>query len=499
MSAQRPDSDLLAQDPTTGEEQPKLHLEVQVEKPEACRRHVVVTIPPEDIQRYIDQVIDELSPKADVPGFRPGRAPRKLIAARFRKEIRQQAKAQLLLDAIQQAIEQEELVPISEPDFDPEAVELPEQGSLTFEFELEVRPEFELPDWKGLKLRRVVREVTDQDIEGMLDRLLADEAELVPTDEPAAPGDYVTVDITFYDGERQIAKTEEETVQLVPVLTFGDATLEGFDKLMEGVRPGDRREATLTISEEAPAAEYRGKQIKAVFEVVDVRRAKRPELTPELLASRFGEDIQSEEELREVIRRNLASRFEYEQRRQLREELTNALLKDADWELPQDLLRRQSQRELERMALELRRSGFTDAEIRVYENRLRQNVLQETARALKEHFILERIAEEEGIDAEPEDFDMEILMIASSSGESPRRVRARLEKSGQMDVLRNQIVERKVIDRILDHAQFEDVPYDGPPLGAVQETGIDFTITAQVAEAEQAEKSSAGEGQAESS
>ncbi len=490
MSSQNPDSELLAQETSAPDaEESQLHLEVQVEAPEACRRHVVVTVPPEDIQRYVDQVIDELIPKADVPGFRPGRAPRKLVAARFRKEIRQQAKAQLLLEAIEQAIKQENLVPISEPDFDPDAVELPEEGSLTFEFDLEVRPEFDLPDWKGLKLRRIVHEVTDEEVDRMLQLLLQSESPLVPVDEPASAGDYVTVDITFYDGEKQIAKAEEESVLVAPVLTFGDATLEGFDKLMEGVRPGDRREATLTISEEAPAADYRGKQIKAVFEVLDVRRPQRPELTAEFLADRFGQDVQNEEQLRKAIRDNLRQRFEYEQRRRLRQELTEALLKDADWELPSDLLRRQSQRELERTVLELRRSGFTEAEIRAHENRLRQNAMRETARALKEHFILERIAEEEGIDATAEEFDLEIALIAAQSGESPRRVRARLEKSGQMDVLRNQIVEHKVIDRILSHAQFEDEPFEGFNLRDPQEAALDFVITAGLQEESSSESS----------
>ena len=94
------------------------------------------------------------------------------------------------------------------------------------------------------------------------------------------------------------------------------------------------------------------------------------------------------------------------------------LTEAADWELPPDLLQRQSRRELERAVLELRRSGFSDAEIRAHENELRQNSAASTARAFKEHFILERIAEEEKIDAEPDDYDDEIRLIAAQSGES---------------------------------------------------------------------------------
>jgi trigger factor len=136
------------------------------------------------------------------------------------------------------------------------------------------------------------------------------------------------------------------------------------------------------------------------------------------------------------------------------------LLATADWDLPPDMLRRQSERELARAVMELRRSGFNDDQIQVYENELRQNSQATTARALKEHFILERIAEDEKIEDVPQDYDDEIALLADQSGETPRRVRARLEKANRMDVLRNQIIERKVIDLILSHAQFRDVAFE---------------------------------------
>ena len=102
----------------------------------------------------------------------------------------------------------------------------------------------------------------------------------------------------------------------------------------------------------------------------------------------------------------------------------------ADWELPPGLLQRQSHRELQRAVLELQRSGFSEDEIQAHENSCGRTAGVDTARALKEHFILERIAEDEEIDADEEDYDAEIRLIAAQSNESPRRVRARLEKGG---------------------------------------------------------------------
>ena len=140
--------------------------------------------------------------------------------------------------------------------------------------------------------------------------------------------------------------------------------------------------------------------------------------------------------------------------------MASALTASASWELPPALLRRQAQRELERAILELRRSGFDDDSIRRYVNELRQSVMASTARALKEHFILERIAEDEGIADTASDYDEEIRAVAAQSGESPRRVRASLERRGLMDVLRNQIIERKTVDLITSHASFKDTPFE---------------------------------------
>ena len=168
----------------------------------------------------------------------------------------------------------------------------------------------------------------------------------------------------------------------------------------------------------------------------------------------------NEGDLKDTIKSNLQRRLEYDQQQKIREQISALLTQAADWDLPPGLLKRQSARELERSVMELRRAGFSEAEIRARENLLRQNSAASTARSLKEHFILERIAEEENIEAEEGDFDSEILLIAMQSGESPRRVRAQIEKRGLMDVLQNQIIERKVLQLVQDNAKFTDKPHE---------------------------------------
>ncbi len=112
-------------EPEAEEETPRLNLEVKVDERGTCERHVTVTVPREDVDRYFDKEFTELMPKAQVPGFRQGHAPRKLIEARFRKDIAERVKGELIMDSLAQVNDDEKLSTISEPDFDFEAIELP--------------------------------------------------------------------------------------------------------------------------------------------------------------------------------------------------------------------------------------------------------------------------------------------------------------------------------------------------------------------------------------
>ena len=441
-----------------GEAEPRLTLEVKIDNRSACERHVTVTISREDIDRYSDREYSKLMPTAQVPGFRPGHAPRKLVEHRFRKEIAEQVKASLLMDSLGQIHDDYELSAISEPSLDLATVEIPAEGPMTFEFDLEVRPEFELPKWKGLKLDKPVRDFTGDDVTKALERTLTNRGRLVPVDRPAEPGDYVTTNLTFKSGDQVLSSANEEVIRLRPVLSFRDGKIEGFDTLLAGVKAGETRQCEAQLSDDAANVALRGQQVTAVFEVLEIKRLELPELTPELLKELGGFDLEAD--LRDAVKDMLVRRLDYRQRQSARQQITAVLTEAATWELPPEMLARQSQRELQRAIMELQSAGFGDEEIRAHENVLRQNSRATTARALKEHFILERIAEDQAFEADEDDYEREIQLLAAQQNESPRRVRAKLEKSGAMDVLRNQIIERKVIDLILENAEFQEVPYE---------------------------------------
>jgi trigger factor len=467
----------------------RLTLDVKIDSPSACERHVTVTVSREDVDRYLDEAYSELMDTAAVPGFRVGRAPRKLVESRFKDEIGEKIKGSLLMDSLSQISEEQSFTAISEPDLKLDAIEVPEEGPMVFEFDIEVRPEFELPKWKGLKIERPTRDFTDADIDEQLEQMLARYGQLVPFEGAASAGDYVTANIRVTHDDEPVSEEDDRVLRLRPALSFLDGRMEGFDKLLNGAKAGDKRTGQVTLTQDAPNEALRGKKVDVEFEVLDVKQLKLPELTAEFLQEMGG--FESEEKMRESVRANLQRQLEYEQQQRARQQITAELVKKADWELPPGLLKRQSVRELERAVMELRRAGFSEAEIRARQNELRQNSAASTARALKEHFLLERIAEEEKIEAEEGDFEAEIFLIAMQSGESPRRVRAQIEKRGLMDVLQNQIVERKVLERVQSEAKFKDLPYEPAKVDAEaisMAAGGDAGAIPEAQEAEPAEE-----------
>lgn len=436
-------------DPTATDEsldKAPLQLEVTVEKPQACLREVVVSIPRSEVDRYLKEAYDELVPDAQVPGFRAGRAPRKLVEKQFKDRIQERVKGALLMDSLSQVTEQAEFSAIGEPDFEYESIELPDEGPFKYQFSIEVRPEFETPNWKDLSLTKPVEEVNEKDIDESLKRVLARYATLEASGEAAEPGDKLLISAVFRDGDRVLSEMEEERVTLAKRLSLSDAVCENFGEMMTGATEGDVITGKAKLSAGHNDESMQNKEIDVEITVVEVLKLELPQLTPDFL-DELGE-FESEAELRDFVRNSLERQANFRTEQAMRGSIVEQLLAGAQFELPPALVRRQTKRELERKVLEFRRSGFDEDMIRRFVNASRQNLQAGTEASLREHFILEQIAENEGIDALPEEFEAEIQLIAEQSESSPRKIRARFEKTGQMDALRNQIVERKVIATI---------------------------------------------------
>lgn len=453
------------------ETEPRMGLKVEIKEIGTCRKHISVTVPEADIRTIREDALGELSNKAEVPGFRVGKVPIALLEKRFKKEISADIKQKVLMASLEQLSDESKIEPISEPRIDVESLDIPESGDFHYEFEVEVRPEFDLPDYTGIVINRSIAEPTDEELEAYKEQYLDSHAERVTVDEPATAGDYVICDLTFEHDGRAIREIGEQSLRVMSQLDFQDAVLEGFDDLMVGAKAGETRTANIQISLQSPIVEMRGETVAATFAVTEVQQSRRPVIDKEFCERLNAEN---EEELNEKLRSSMTRQFEYQQRQETRRQVLDKIMASADWDLPESLVRQQTENALRRELLEMSQGGFTREQIMARENKIRQDALATTTQALKEHFVLDKIATVEEIECMESDIEREMITMSFQSGEPLRRIRARLAKSGMIENLKAQLRERKAVDFILERATFVDVPRE--PLKKQDQASARFAI-----------------------
>jgi trigger factor len=449
---------------------PKLQQQVEIRDIGPCKKHIKVSIARENIDSRLNEKFSEMMPEAAVPGYRPGKAPRKLIEKKFYKDVSDQLKAEVLLQSLEQLAEEHSLNPIAQPELDPFKVDLPKEGPFEYEFDIEVAPEFDLPQYKGLKLKRPVREIKPDQVDKAQRQFLGRFGTLVPKDGPAEIEDYLVTDLTFEVSGQELSRVKEITVKVDPQLAFKDGLIKDFGVKMKGVRAGESRTVDVVLSANVSNPALRGKTAKGTFHVMEVKSLRLPELTEHFLA---GLGMQTPEQLQDKFRTLLKQQLEYEQRQSAREQVLAQITAAAQWELPRDLLSRQARRSLQRRVLEMRRAGFSEEDIKSRSTLLQQDALANTARALKEHFVLQKVADVEKIEVRDEDVDQEIAMLAAQSEETPRKVRARIERDDLMESLMTEILERKALNLVLESAEYQDVQVgQEEAVGAVEEQAV---------------------------
>ncbi len=435
---------------------PKLDLDVQISDAGPCKKHVKVAIARADIDRQFQESLGEVRKDAQVPGFRPGRAPKSLVERRFRKEVSGQVKSTLLMACLEQLDEDHKLNAISQPEFDVQAVEIPDEGPMRFELDVEVQPDFATPSYKGLTAHRRTKELTEADVDAQQTTFLERYAQMVPKFEGGAEvGDYIIADLTFHKDGITLNTAKEVTFRLQPELRFQDGHVPQLAEALTGVSPGEDREADAQIGASSPDPALRGQTIRVNFNVKDLKQLRLPQVDAAFLS---GIGFNNADDLRTALKAVLERRVEYQQRQAIRREVLDQLMGATQFDLPTDLVTRQEKSTLRRQVSEMRQGGLSDSEIRAREAEVRANAHQSTLRSLKEFFILSKIAEAETLKVEDADFEQEIDAIASRTDETPRRVRARIEKEGLAENIAAQILERKTLDRILEFVKYEEVP-----------------------------------------
>ncbi|MEZ6141023.1 MAG: trigger factor [Zavarzinella sp.] len=439
----------------------KLRQTIEISTKAPCVKHVVVKVNREDIDGLFNEKVSEImkDQKNAMPGFRPGKVPRSYLIRKHRNVINDEVRRDILTASLNQLAEDANLAPVAPPQLDPEAVaNLPEEGPFVYEFDIEVRPEFEVPEYKGLTLKRPHRDFDDADIQQYIQKLLLDIGGIVPLadDQPVGANCYITFDLAVEDEGKPFSTVKDQTVKVAERINFNDGSIVNFAGKVMGALKGQVVNLEVTLGDAVQPEALQKKTLDAKLTINNIYEPATKELTPEMLEEmEISSSAQLEEKVLGILNRNL----EQEQRRSYRTQLMRKVLETTTIELPKDLILRQAQRVYNRLVMDMQSNGATDEEIESRRRELSMDSVQNVRVALTEQFVLQKIAELEKIEIEDADIDAEIDRLAGVYNESPRKVRAQLEQNEQIETLAGELLERRALDIVLNNAQYEDVEY----------------------------------------
>ena len=439
-------------------------MQVEVEELGPCKKLLKVEVPAERIKERLSKNYTELAGTTIVPGFRLGRAPRRLLELRFGDEVLSEVKESLIAETSQEALEKEGLKPLTEPRVD--NVQFDEDKVLSFELTVETRPVFILSpeDYKGISLKKPSNEVTDEDISRALEDFRKSNATVeTVTEGGAQKGDLVIADVKLSSlalivrpgqaGEEEIAgyenallSTEEDRLPECPAPGLGEVLL--------GATPGEERTLEITLDDKFPTEEHRGKKVKVHLKINDVKRIRLPELGDDLAKAAGYKQLA---DMKEATRAGIQRSKERVTQEILQSALADALFSKVDFEIPQDIAQSMSQDILKRRQLYLQYRGVPPEEIEKVEDELSTRSQEEADRTLKLYLIYEYIADEEKIFATEEDVEQRIEALAVAREVAPARMRDYIQRQNLLPQLRSQIREEKTVEFLLNEAKVEVV------------------------------------------
>jgi len=450
---------------------------VTIEEAGPCKKRVSVEIPQETIKKAADEQYETLRKEALVPGFRKGRAPRRLLEKRFGKETSEQIKLKLLADASDSAIKDNKLDTLREPNVDFEKIELPDSGPLKFDFEVEVRPEFELPELKGIAVEKKKFEVTDEQVGREIEQL----RKYAGLWSPRQEGETVELDDQIIADVVLKAQDAEQEQKLDNVEIYvrrngfvGAIAVEKLDELLVGAKADQIKKITVEVPKTYFRQEYRGKKVDIEIAIKDIKWLKSAELNEDFL-KRFG--VENEGQLREKLRDGLRSRLEQQVQADMAEQIYKYMLDNTKLDLPTDIVAEQSATLLQRQYINLLQRGLTREQIEEHMEQLRAGSEQQAAEQLKTFFIMDKVADKLGVEVTEEEINGHIAQLALQRGQRPERMREQMVRDGSLSQLRLQVRENKCIAKLLESAKITEVELEKKPkkagAKAVKKTAMD--------------------------
>ena len=428
---------------------------VTIEEAGPCKKKVSIEIPEETIKSAVDKEYGTLSKEALVPGFRKGRAPRRLLEKRFGKDTTEQVKLKLLAEASESALKDNELQTLGEPDIDFEKIELPTEGPLKFDFEIEVRPEFDLPQLEGIEVTKTKLEVTDDQIDREIERLQRWSGVWTPRkDGSVEPEDQIIADALIKaEGIEEEQKLNNIEIHVRQNGFVGEVPVEKLDELLTGARAGETKQISIEVPKTYFREEYRGKKVDIQIEIKDIKWLKPAELDRNFL-TRLG--IEDENELREKTQDTLQSQLEMQVRTQMSEQIHQYLLENTELDLPLDVVAQQATSLLQRQYTNLMMRGLPREQLEEQIEQLQAGSEEQARKQLKTFFIMDKVADKLDIEVSEEEINGHIAQIAIQQGQRPERMREQMERDGSLAQFSLEVRQNKCIAKLLETAKITE-------------------------------------------
>ncbi len=423
-------------------------MEVHVERSEGLERRLRVQVPEERVKGEVDRRLGEMARTARIPGFRPGRVPMRVLAQRFGRQVRGEVVGEIVQSSLLDALAQEKLRPAGSPVIDPLEAEPGNGVSYTAVFD--VFPEITLPDLATLTVRRPVAEVTEADVDAMIETLRRQRTTWREVERAAALGDRVVADLAgSVDGEPREGLGGEG----VEIELGAGRMVAGLEDGLVGVQAGEQRVVELTFPEDHGEPELAGRPVR--FEVT-VHRVEEP-VVPEVddaLAASFGVEEGGVEAFRREVRGNMERELADALRARIRDEVMNALLAAQPVDLPRALVDEEIERQMDERRRQLAGLGIDAERLELDRAHFEEAARRRVALGL----VLAEVVRSNGLQADPERVRQRVESIASTYEQPAEVVRWIYSDRSRLEPIESVVLEDQVVEWVLERARVEEQP-----------------------------------------
>jgi trigger factor len=419
-------------------------MKVAVEAIEGCKRRLAVEAPVDVVQQEWERAYGRVQKQARLPGFRKGHVPRSLVKVHFSDDVRREVAEHLIPDVYRQALTEAKLDPVNEPDL--QEVRLEEGAPLSFVAVVEVKPAIDLTDYKGVEVEHAPVAVTADDLSTTLDHMREQQAQFHAVERPAATGDLVVVDYSIaIEGHDPSSQSGYE------FLVGARNVLPEIDDAVIGLKAGEERQITLRFADDHRREDLRGRGGNATVKVVEVKEKALPVLDDDFAKS-LGE-FETLGALRTELQKQLETRREHDEQRALQEKVVDAIIARHEFTVPDALVMRQVAHRIEHARESVRRQGIDPERMPWDYEKLIAELRPGAEKAVRRALLLEAIADKEAIAPTDADVDAEVEKLAQASQRPTPALRRMMEKSGDLEGLRQGIRDRMTLELLVANAK----------------------------------------------